>query len=295
MATELISPPPSPQTRWPGLVASVGGDAAIRAATQGDKWLNGVEWLPEWCDLNDQDPIPAVECDTTGINVSAGNPSYPDMVEESAFAYWEVSRCSTFGSTVEERTRIAERRLGETISHKLERELWTGGSHIAYAKTGQYLTDGVADTVNDGTATPLPYALAHLQNAWGVCAQGRRGMIHCTPATATLWMSAGVVRREAGFLLDTMDNVVIAGSGYDGSGPDHEVDGTGETAWAYMTNFVSVRWTPVEVIDREPSRIDRVNNIDTAIAWRAALTAYDPCCSQAVLVDLCTPCCTPVS
>lgn len=291
MPVDLVLPPPSPTPRWPGLLASVGGEAAV--TDNGRRWEGGFGFQGEWCDLNEGAPLPGDPCDFGGFSTGSSNPEPGLDVEDRAFYYWERTVCSTFGSRRDELSQRAEDRLRQTTSYKLERELWTGTAHRADSLSGQWLTDNTATTqLNSGTAIPLAYALAELQEAWGSCSQGRRAMIHCTPRTATLWLSAGVVFRDGGFLLDGYGNVVVPGTGYDGSSPSHSVDATGDTAWAYATGFVQVRLSPIEVVERSGARTDTTNNVDAALAFRAGAVSFDPCCTLGVNVDLCSPCCT---
>lgn len=290
--TELIAAPAPPAPRWPGLLASAGGEAAVRAATQGTRWEGGFRFQPRDCDLNDELPIVG-SCDVMSLAPDDADSGVAVTVDGTAFFPWEAARCSTVGSTLDEVTGRVTERLGRTTSYQLEKELWTGAARRAEAAAGQYLTDGTADELSSGDPRPLAYALAELAQSWGTCSRGQRAMVHCTPKTAMLWVSAGVVFRDAGLLVDAFGNVVVAGAGYDGSGADHVPDDTGDTAWAWATPLVSVWMSETVVASRDADRVDVTHNVDTAVAFRASGVFYDPCCAVGVNVDLCSTCCVP--
>lgn len=281
----VVQPPPVPTPRWPGLLASIGGEAAARGVDE--RWAAGFRFVPPMCGFNEE--LPLIACQGGAFNVSAADPGAADAIPVDALYHWSAVQRSTFCATEDEMVVAAKDRLGRDLSHKLEKELWTGASYRSLSADGQYFTDGDATLIASGSATPLVYGLARLQKTWGSCARGARGMIHCPPDLATLWYSAGVIRREGNLVLDLFDNIVVVGTGYDGSGESHTPDSTGETAYAFMTGIVGALLGTVDVI----STTDPTNNVDLALAHRPGATFFDPCCVVGVNVDMCSPCCTP--
>lgn len=304
MTTTTVPSPPIPPQRWPGLVASVGGEAAIKQfmaanppldGSNHDRWENGFTFEPNDCNFGgESDEGPLVVCDGGTFQVDADSADLPTAPVTAAFYHYTVARCSTFSNDAEHVIERAKSKLARATSYKLEYEFWTGTASQAKTAPTQYLAKTAAVTQPQGTiATPLPYALAQMQKALAATLFGGRAMIHCTPATATLWLQQHVIRKEQGFLLDAFDNIIVAGSGYTGSGPDGSLDATGDTAWIYGTPVVNVRLGDIRVIDNELTRIDQTNNVDLVIAYRAGAVSMDTCAQIAIKADLCSPYCTP--
>lgn len=282
MARVLAPSPPPRQPRY-GLVASVGGEAAIRQFMGSNtpdggpnRWEAGFEFQPEDCS-SDTDPFDP----TCGQVANFDAVALPDFVQFDPYAIWDGVKCSTFGSDSAELARRARAKLLTSTSHKVERELWTGAWSTAAGKTNHALASADAEQVDAGTATPYLRALADLQQALGECAQGSRGMIHATTRTASIWFAADAIRREGPLLLDPFDNIIVAGSGYTGSSPAGAVDATGDTAWAYATTMVDVRLSDVIASDH----VDATNNTRMAIAYRLAAATWDDCCHLGVNVS----------
>lgn len=288
----LLSVVPSPSIappRWPGLVASVGGEAAIKAFMAANpaeggprRWEGGITFSPNDCDFVNDNPVDGCTQGVQGIPVfdiddegSAGT-----NIDVYPLYYWEVSRCSSLSTDPASVERRARLKADRAFSHKLENEFWNGTTHVDLNLAGQYLTDAPTE-VNAGIATPLVYALSDLQSAWAGCSYGERAMIHATIRTINLWVSAGVVRRESGLLLDAFDNIVVAGTGYTGSDPDGNVDVTYDTAWAYVSPVVNIRLGDTEVI----TNFDHDNNEHVVIAFKPAAVYHDDCCVYGINVD----------
>lgn len=276
--------------RWPNLVTALGGDARIRAFTDafaGDantrRWEQGFVFSPFGCpDDNDlQDP-------TCGMSATIGTTEFPSDVPGLAWAMFHRSRCSTFGDP-DRVQQAAEQMLRATTSHKLEAEFWTGTRTKATGRTGQYLTDANVTQVEGGTALPLVQGFGILQNEIGVVAQGQRAFIHMTPMTATLLLSQDVITRNVdGLLLDGMGNVVVAGTGYDGSSPTDVVDSTQDTAWVYATLSPDMRLSDITTTTpRTIESVDPVNNVQFATAMRLGAVSFDPCLQLGANLALC--------
>lgn len=278
-------------SRWPNLIATLGGDDQVRSFTDGNagdantrRWEQGFVFSPLGCpdDADLQDP-------TCGTTVTIDTTEFPVDVSGLPWAMYHRARCSTFGDS-ERVQRAAEQLLLATTSHKLEREFWTGARTKATGRTGQYLTDANVVQVESGSALPLVQGFGLLQNEIGERAQGMTAFIHVTPMTATLLRSQNVVHRDAdtGLLLDELGNAVVAGTGYDGSSPTDVVDASGDTAWVYATLVPSVRLSEVVVTaPRTIESVDPVNNIQYATAMRIGAVSFDSCVQLGANLALC--------
>lgn len=296
-ASPLYDVVPSPSiapARWPGLIASVGGEAAIREfmrtnATEngGNHWEGGIQFRPNDC-LTLTTPVQ----DCNSLAFSYGEAVTNSVVTSAPLYYWDSASCSTLGNNPDEVTRRALSKLDRSISYKLERELWLGTQHTALGLPDQSLAD-ITTVLNGGAATPFVRAMGDLAQAWGNCSEGARAMIHVTPRTAAILASSyQTIRKENGLLLDAFDNIVVAGSGYTGT-KGLTAPGALE-AYAFITPVVNVRLADAEAVMTEPSngedetRVDIPNNFDRAVAFRSGAVSYDDCCTYAILINLAT-------
>lgn len=281
-----------PAPRWPNLVAAVGGDARIReftAASAGAdgpagsrRWEQGFVFSPYGCpDDNDlQDP-------TCASSVTIEDTSFPADVTGVPWALIHRARCSTFGDP--DRVQAAATSLLlATTSHKLETEFWTGARAKATGRGGHYLTDTNVTLINGGTALPLVQGFGILQNEIGAVAQGMLTFLHMTPMTATLLLSQQAIRWDGGLLRDGMGNIVVAGTGYDGSSPTDVVDATEDTAWVYATTVPDLRLSEVQTTaPRVIESVDPRNNVQYATAYRFGSVSFDPCVQLGANLALC--------
>lgn len=281
--TTPISPP-----RWPNLLAAVGGDARSMEFTRnssggGSRWEQGFVFSPLGCpdDIDLQDP-------TCGLTATIDTQDFPDDVTGVPWALFHRSKCSTFGDP-ERVQQAAQQLLVATTSHKLEQELWTGDRGVASGRGGGYLADSTNVTeIHSGSAVPLVQGFGLMQNAIATAAQGQLVFIHITPMTATMLLSQAAIRWDGGLLRDGLGNIVIPGTGYDGSSPDGVVDATGDTAWAYATLPIDVRLSEVQVTSsRTIESVDPTNNVQYATAYRFGAVAFDPCVLIGANLDLC--------
>jgi hypothetical protein len=270
--SQFIPSSPVAPARWPSLVQSVGGEAAIRAFTEANsgeghpnRWEAGVEFMPgALCEMVNFTPQDSTPC---AADVAFNDTeTQVETVTSIPLYYPAVMTRSTFCS-IDETREQAKARLSANLSFQLEKELWLGGVHTSLGLEGQWL-EADATPIGGGSIT-LIAALASLQQAWATCAAGARGMIHIAPKIASLWATTGAIRRESGMLLDIFDNIVVAGSGY----PN---DGT-----AYVTAVVDVHLSEVVVMDT----INHTDNTEMAVAYRAGLVKYEPCCVLSVDID----------
>lgn len=288
----VVPSPPQPASRWPGLVASLGGEQAIQTFTNangdGGRWERGAVFNPAFCVGDENVPLATQECDAQTL--SWDDDDCPTPVDAKPVALWStVGPRSNFN--LEDMKTLVEDKLSLQTNFKLEKELELGTGAQAHSyTTNQYLLNGNLDVLNSGNATPLAYALTWLQREGGARGAGQRLFIYAPPALATLWYSAQVIRKENGLLLDVFDNVIIAGPGFVGaSNEDGTIDSTYDTAYAFATLTPVVRMSTIE----SSVTIDQTNNTAIAVAFRYALVSFDPCVQIGINVDACTPCCTP--
>lgn len=284
MATTPRSTVQSP-SRQPPVLTLIGASRTLQGDVTPDtgaavRWEGGgvkFEALP--CNVEETPYVPG--CAALDLD---GDLAGPDIGKADTFVLWKGVKCSSRPGEFERGEARARALLLVDQHRQLEHEFWTGAVHQAADPDleGNWLArDGVAAELEAGAATGARLALASLQQALADCGGGR-GMIHATVATASIWHSLGLLRREGALLLDTVDNIVVPGVGYDGSAPDGTSDGTGDSAWAYATGIVDTRLA--EIFTR--SAHDPTNNDVTALASREAIAYWDGCCHLGINVDL---------
>jgi len=283
---QVPSPPPR-QPRY-GLVASVGGEAAVAAFTKanaGDngpnRWESGFQFRPFDC-ASAADPFdPSCSIAATSLFPAT---SMPDFTTYRPFAISATISCSTFGADLEQYKERAKQKLLTSTSHKVEAELWSGTFAAANSYDNPYFTKAAAAT--DLGSASLMSGFALLQHELGDCAQGSRGMIHLPTYAASLLYQMQAIRKENGILLDAFDNVIVAGSGY-------PYAGTGNVL-AFATTMVDVRLSELIQTDFIQGPHDASSpygdNTVLAIAWRVAAATWDQCCLAKVSLDPTTVC-----
>lgn len=282
----MTSPIPAPPNRQPttGLVA-----VADRPNTGEARWWAGYGFNPEACGEGQTLPLDCAPGDTKEI------PPNPPAVENEAFLVISGDRCSTLVSE-REREQRATRHLDAVTSSAVEAVLWngaTGDPTVEIDVPRQHLASEDATILagSGGTAVPLAHALGVLDQALTACLHGVQGMVHVTPYTLVQLVAPGLVFRENGRWLTPNGHLVVAGSGYPGTGPRPGAgdplpaapDLTGATAadqWMYGTSMVSVLLGPPESL----TDINHRDNTTTVLRERAA-GAYFGCCHFAVQVD----------
>lgn len=255
------------------------------------RWMAGLTWSPESCG----------EGGTVGVcddNAKTLNDANPGEASFRPFSIWQGYKCSTFGPDEAERERRVRALLAVHQSALVEAAFWTGeyadGDDTAKYEDNDFLRNAeVVEVLSPGdSSSPLVYALGALEEAMGFC--GGRGMIHASVPTVELWAAAQVIRREANLWLTPFDNIVVPGSGYDGSSPAGVIDATGETAWAYTTGMIDVRLGPIRILGGPAETgVDRLQNDWETRAERLVAVTTDPCCRFGIRVNLCSTYCDP--
>jgi len=235
-----IGAPPASPPRV-GLLAVVGGESAELTLDAG--WEGGIALEPERC-LPSSNPAWG-DCPEPGGSdprTDPGSKAIGDaeaLVQYRPWTAWVGDKCSTLSGQGRDPVARAQRLYRASESRVMEAELWAGAEARRRFYPNNFLANSAAPNFEDltpGGSSPGTYALAALQEAIALGQTGR-GMIHATWPTVSLWFSLSALRREGGLILDVFDNIVVAGTGYDGSGPcvpqidSIAVDATGGT-WA---------------------------------------------------------------
>lgn len=282
-------PFPAPQNRAGrrGLLASAVDLTGLLPpeVAQDERWAGGFEFDPESCDTAE---LVAVHCAPPGDDKTAGD--NPGLRSYDPFVVVGSDTCTTMNRG-RDRVGRATRLLLATQSDQVEAEFWDGTLARAEGLPNGYLADPAAVTVldaPDGAAR----ALADLEQGLAECLHGQRGMIHATPTTVTIWAALGLLRFEGPAILTALDTIVVAGSGYSGSGP---VAGSAPAppadlsvaAFAYGTGVVYTLLGAVVPADEGDvvSRVDRSVNDETVFVERPVAAFWDGCCLLGVEVD----------
>ncbi len=258
-----------------------------------DRWENGILVDPEGC-TGSSDPYwwdcPDVGgADPTGIKEIEPNSA---DVDYRPYTLSQGDNCSAFGWEARDFEGRTRRLWNAALSRSLENELWTGDRAQLAAFPNRFLADAL--TVNDLGEAPGIYALGQLQMEIAAGQTGR-GMIHVTMDVLNFFCANDVVHREGNIYLDCADNIVVPGTGYDGSEPDGFVDSTGDTRFIYATGIVQVATSGPRPIGDFDSSVNRDTN---DIEWRAegiVAAWWDDCVHAGIRINLCEPCCSPGS
>lgn len=216
----LLTPPPT------GLVQS--SPLVVEGANLPDAWEGGVRFQPEVCGP----PFTWAVCSTGATSVLPGANNHRPARDFEPFAAVAYDSCSSFGADHEERAARARRALVAKDTWALEREFWAG----TVVPANPRLASSSAQTVGSGLSPKL--ALATLTQALADAAAGR-GMIHARPFLVTLWASVDLLRWAGNHWETIRGDIVVAGSGYPGTGPAAEAP-TAAAEWAYATEMVQV-------------------------------------------------------
>lgn len=216
-----------------------------------------------------------------------------DDRENVTFRGFEVylpDQCSGLGAGPwEEFKERANATIRATVNFAAERQFARG-----YAVDNRSLNDINLDVL--GTSLGPAEGLARLENAIGKT--GRAGVIHATPAVATLWSASRL-------LLWTGDQIrtvatrtpVIVGGGYIGTDPDSAASPgdvsddpgaapTGDTEWAFATGPVFGGIGELRELDEDiASTIDRAQNDLIYRAEQHMVVGWDGVLQVGVLID----------
>lgn len=197
------------------------------------------------------------------------------------YVVFATDKCSTYPAGRDFYGR-ATRKLILAESTKLERELWLGEAGGNPALSGWTDDSGAHEPVTlaaTGTQTAIQ-GIGILDQALAGCSSGQ-GMIHVRPYLMAELLLNNTIRREGNVYKSPMDNIVVPGRGYPGTGPAGQA--IGATEWMYAnTGIVQVRHS--EIIYNPPQtapewqRVDHAHNDKLVYAERVTHVALDPTC-----------------
>lgn len=288
-----IAPPPlvAPVTGLLNQVQVISGPGA-------DEWIRGLAFVPEAQEGVTLDSLCSLAVFGSNDLLSRFGP-----IKVTPFETVLRDRCSTWGFEENDYVGRVTRALDVKRHQAVEREFESGtleptNLHLAENYTAP---DPTTVTLGGGVRVSPVNALALLDEAIAASANNiGRGMIHATAFVIALWKAAGLLSSETiegdeGLgartqLYSPKGNVVIAGNGYEGRGPDGNVVAAHASQWAYATDWiVVVAGTPETVPATFEEAVDRSRNLVSyqqhqwfAILWAGLLHA-------AVLVATSTP------
>lgn len=213
---------------------------------EGDRWYSG--FVADSDGISGADAFPVCPADEVFDYYSNRS-----VVTYKPYVLYASEKGSTYGNA-EDLSKAydrAQRGLVSTESFALERILWTGdslGTGTGVAGQNPFLADDAGAYETDpgeynqcapfvGTldldtgSTSIFETFATMEQAIGDWGLGARGMIHMRPQAFHALVKSDLVRREGNVWLSPMDNIVVAGRGYPGTGPSGEA--VGETEWMY--------------------------------------------------------------
>jgi hypothetical protein len=262
--------------------------AAEQPTGEGNRWELGYEFCPESCGR-------AVawdwECADPTKPDKPTSATDPDDVSFEPFQVIVDASCDcSRGFASEDYAGRGTRLLEASTPAAVELEFWTGQLK---PQNPSLAASGSAECfvlVEGGQALSPKRALAALQHALATCecSPGGRGTIHATTELAALWGYDGYLREDGQRLVTAVRrDVVVAGTGYPGTGPNGVAPGDGQV-WAFATSgLVQVRTSSPRVVpDTFAEALDREINRVQYYAERTAGVTWDGCCLAAVLVEL---------
>lgn len=244
-----------------------------------ERWAKGFDLIEEGCeDVNVFAVCPPEDADPKTLLGSGANQTYEPYV------LYAADKCSTFGSQLREFYDRAQRKLLTGEAAALEEILWTGAFNGTSLPGNPFLADD--PTIITAGSPAASVALARLEQAIAECSASR-GMIHVRPQVLVELLTARAIRREGNVYLSPMDNIVVPGRGYPGTGPTGQA--VGATEWMYgHPGIVQVRRGAIIRLgeDNLASQVDRLVNDRLVVVERIAHVAFDPtCCYFAVEFD----------
>lgn len=244
-----------------------------------ERWENGVTFEALTCEP--AGGIGEPECapdETIGLPKDL-DPNGTSAGVASPFTIYGHYQCSPIGNTLGYAQERAEAHLVAREQARVEQAVWTGDlGNTPSLRGAQVLGGGAAVDIRSGIAA-LEAAIA--------AEYGSLGVIHLTRETALLAIAAGVLDSAGGGrLFTTLGTPVVAGAGYDGSGPDGSTAGDGQ-AWAYVTPAIFAYRSEIFTSSNRPGDLlDRGQNNLYGVAERTYVVGWEDCGVSAVLLSL---------
>lgn len=243
-----------------------------------ERWENGVIWESLTCEP--ADGIGQADCDpaeTPGLpkNLDGGNGPVGEASAITVYGHWT---CTPIGNSQERATELATLHLTTREEARVEQAIWTGDLENTPSFRDATALSADAMTLRRGIAA-LEKAIAE--------EYGSQGVIHLTRETASLALERGVVESKGGRLFTKLGTPVIAGTGYDGSGPTGSAAPGDDEAWAYVTPALFGYRSEIFYPSSVPfDLLDRAQNNLYAVAERTYLIGWDDCGVSAALLSL---------
>lgn len=240
-------------------------------------WMNGIEFQPDsFADAHltaekcfDGDGEVAAKTPTDGIDTRCANPvTVYSELECSALGHWDDYKARTVTA------------LDNGQGRPLETAFWTGVTgeeplfpHLAADELAECQTAAV---VVSGAGAPVPWqiGIARLEAALADC-YGGVGVLHMPYWVAAILVSEMYLIPDKDKLRTRLGNLVAAGTGYPGTGPDGSTS-PANGSWVYATGAMTGRQSVVDIGRREES-LDRTNNSMVMVAERTFVFAWDGC------------------
>lgn len=239
-----------------------------------ERWYGGFDLINEGCsEAGVYLVCPPADADPKDYQAVGANEAY------QPFVIYSTDKCSTFPSGRDFYGR-AERKLLAIEARLLEEQLWTGSLQGG----NPFLADGAGSANSTPVTTIDPPATGDAWEAFAlldaqVAYNGSRGMIHLRPQVLHQLLDHNTVRREGNVYLSPMDNIVVPGRGYPGTGPADEA--VGATEWMYgHPGIVQIRRGPIVRLSEAEiqAQVDRAVNDRLVIVERVVHVALDTSC-----------------
>lgn len=247
---------------------------------EGERWGNGA-----WIQGYPQDPVFTNDPCAAGSEKNKHSGGAISQPVFGAFTAYLAEQClaavvgpdpaAWFTQRAAAAFRVAEQAAAERV-------LATGDSLPTWVTGPEvpHLTDSNLDQLASGAAQNYLEGLALLEQAIG--GTGRGGVIHTTPATATLWSARLLIEDDGNRVMRTnLGTPVVVGDGYIGAFPD---GGSGPSAtedWSFATGplrFLTnpgITLPPRLLPDSYQQALNRNTNIVEYRAERDYIVFYD--------------------
>lgn len=236
-----------------------------------ERWNAGFDLIEEGCeDVKVFAVCPPENATPKTVDGGGANQTFEPYV------LYATDACSTFGSQRRAFYDRAQRKLLTGEAAALEEILWTG-SFDGTSLPGNPNLAGDSSTIAS-PVTAAKDAFAVLEQHIAECS-ATQGMIHVRPQVLVALLEARAIRREGNVYLSPLDNLVVGGRGYPGTGPAGQA--VGATEWMYgHPGIVQVRRGPVIRLGEESlaNSVNRLTNDRLVVVERAAHVALDPTC-----------------
>lgn len=260
-------------------------------------WLNGITYQVSCTNSGDTTFDECINV-TGSADTTPPPPSAKDNTTEltlrgaTPFTVRVEFDCAPVG--MDDARQIADRAFAQTASWQVERSFWTGladGKKVVFphlADTTE-VTDSNGALMQSvpvtGSATDVVCGLGFLENELANCYNGV-GVIHVSRRVIPVLFAHNLVEVRGPQLRTRNGNLIVAGSGYPGTGPAGQTPTTC-MSWMYATGAVFVLVGATRIIDGSEA-FDRTTNTRRLMAERTYLLGWD-CCHAAIETSLTVP------